>query len=244
MINILKIILWLNNKIEEIKIENKEFREKEDKIIEDNILIKNQINETKIQIKELRDIDGILFENYALLNNKIEEIKIENQEFREKGDKILEDNTLINNKINEITIQYKDLKDIDDKLFSENSSLNNQINEIKTENINLKEQILKNDNKLQSGDYYFDFYFPDSENYEAMRTFGWREFKYHVNFDKVYEKKPQVIVSINQLDSNKDKNVRINVFAADIDTTGFDLKIQTWDDSIIYSARIAWISFE
>ena len=29
--------------------------------------------------------------------------------------------------------------------------------------------------------------------YDAMRAFDWREFKYHVNFDKIYEKKPQVV---------------------------------------------------
>ena len=77
-----------------------------------------------------------------------------------------------------------------------------------------------------------------------MNSFGWREFKYHVNFETKYEKKPQVIVSINQLDSNKDKNLRINVFPADIDNSGFDLKMQTWDDTLIYRVRIVWISFE
>ena len=80
--------------------------------------------------------------------------------------------------------------------------------------------------------------------YDAMRAFDWREFKYHVNFDKAYEKKPQVVVSINKLDYDKNKNLRINVFAADIDSSGFDLKIQTWDDTIIYRVTIAWISFE
>ena len=77
-----------------------------------------------------------------------------------------------------------------------------------------------------------------------MDSTGWREFKHHINFDVKYEKKPQVIVSINLLDNDKNKNLRINVFAADIDISGFDLKVQTWDDTSICSARIAWFAFE
>jgi hypothetical protein len=184
----------------------------------DNNNKKNTSNEQKFQ-----DID-----------NKLKEME----------DKLSKYNILLNNQINEIKIENKEFKEKEGKLFDEIYFLNNQINEIKIQNKELKELIFQNDIKLQSGDYLADFLSPESEYKYMMDSTGWREFKHHINFDVKYEKKPQVIVSINQLDNDKNKNLRINVFAADIDISGFDLKVQTWDDTSICSARIAWFAFE
>ena len=55
----------------------------EGKLSKDNILLNNQINEIKIENKEFKEMDGKLFDEIYLLNNQINEIKIQNKELKE-----------------------------------------------------------------------------------------------------------------------------------------------------------------
>ena len=174
----------------------------------------------------------------------INEIKNETKELKETDSKLFDDNTTLNNKINEITTKTKELKETDCKLIEDNTILSNQMNEIKMENKEFKDHILQSKTKFQSGDHLFDFYDNYDEYKYMMNGNDWREAKHHVTFDVKYDKNPKVIVSINQLDYDKNKNLRINVLPADIDSTGFDLKIQTWEDTSLHSVRLSWISFE
>ena len=72
---------------------------------------------------------------------------------------------------------------------------------------------------------------------------GERSVTIHINFDKKYEKIPKVMVSISLLDTEKNTNLRINVYAEHINTSGFDLIIYTWDDTRIFRIKATWISF-
>lgn len=82
------------------------------------------------------------------------------------------------------------------------------------------------------------------EDYEYMfNSKDWRTFSAHINFEEKYERPPKVLLFINKLDSDKNTNLRISIYSSNIDTNGFDLNLQTWDDSIIYGFRIIWISF-
>lgn len=234
----------LKTQINETKIEIKKFKEIEDKLLEDNSLLNNKINEAKIQYNEIREIEVQLVEENSLLNSQVNETKIQYKELREIENKLSDDNILIKDEIKGIQEENKLFKENDDRIFSDFSVLYDQINIIYQKYNELEGQMLQKYTKLQSGDYLFDFYSPESEYKETMESLGWREFKYHVDFDIKYDKKPKVLVSINQLDNDKSRNVRINAFAADIDNSGFDLKIQTWDDTLIVSARIAWVSFD
>ena len=72
---------------------------------------------------------------------------------------------------------------------------------------------------------------------------GDRSFKKHISFDEKYEKKPHVMVSIRGIDSYKDVNLRLYANAENIDTSGFDLIIGTWADSLVFKVYISWISF-
>ena len=86
-----------------------------------------------------------------------------------------------------------------------------------------------------------DFFNTD---YEYMfNSSDWRIFSQHIYFEEKYERPPKVLVFFNKLDSAKDRNLRYSIYSSNIDTSGFDLYINTWDDSCIYGFRIIWISF-
>ena len=231
----------LKNEINEINIQNKELKKNEIKIFEENELLKNEINDINTQNKELKKNEDKIFEENALLKNEINDINTQNKELKKNEDKIFEENALLKNEINDINLQNQELKKMEGQLLEENNLLKNQINEINLQNKELKELISQKDIKIQSGEYFVDFYSSDIKY--MMDSIGWRTFTQHINFDEKYEKNPRVMVSINQLDNNKNKNLRINVFPENIDISGFDITISTWDDTSIYSVRIDWISF-
>ena len=63
-----------------------------------------------------------------------------------------------------------------------------------------------------------------------------------VKFDKSFTKKPQVILSVTQIDSDKEANTRYNVEAISISRDGFTLKVRTWADSRLFSISGYWIA--
>ena len=65
----------------------------------------------------------------------------------------------------------------------------------------------------------------------------------HINFNKKYEKTPHVMVSLSKLDVNNQANARLDLNAININTSGFDLKIDTWLDSSTFGIKVSWISF-
>jgi serine/threonine protein kinase len=64
-----------------------------------------------------------------------------------------------------------------------------------------------------------------------------------ITFPRVYTGLPRVVVWLNQLNMSNSANWRVNVYATDISQTGFTLHIDTWEDSILYSAGVTWIAY-
>lgn len=65
-----------------------------------------------------------------------------------------------------------------------------------------------------------------------------------INFPKPFQgKPPQVICWLNSLDLDKDYNWRVKTYATDIDTSGFTVHIDTWADTIMYSAGMTWVAY-
>lgn len=62
-----------------------------------------------------------------------------------------------------------------------------------------------------------------------------------IKFDKPFTKKPQVILSVTQIDSDKESNTRYNVEAVSISRDGFTLKVRTWAESKIFSISGYWV---
>jgi len=51
----------------------------------------------------------------------------------------------------------------------------------------------------------------------------------------------QVITSVLMIDSEQTRNLRYNVEAANLSRNGFDIVMSTWQDTVIYSARVHYI---
>lgn len=183
-----------------------------------------KIIQNSLKLKEFENKNYI--ENTSFIA-QIDEIKrqIENNDSKEQ---------ILNN------VSTK-LKELESKFYEDNTSLRKQINEINIQNSDLKELISQKDIKIQTGEYWVDFNY---EDYEYMfNSKDWRTYSAHINFEEKYERPPKVLLFINKLDSDKNSNLRISFYSSNIDTNGFDLNLQTWDDSIIYGFRIIWISF-
>ena len=249
------IIFNLKNEIEKVQtnmnINNKNISmilkeiEDKNKNFVDYTSFKDQIDKIKLQIQiQNNDLKEQIFKNISL-------------KLKEKEDKIDKDITSFKAQIEEIKLQMQiqnndlkeqifknismKLKEMEDKIDEDNSSLRKQINEIIIQNNDLKQQISQKDIKIQNGEYGLDFFNTD---YEYMfNSSDWRTFSQHIYFEEKYERPPKVLVFFNKLDSAKDNNLRYSIYSSNIDTSGFDLNIQTWDDSCIYGFRIIWISF-
>ena len=181
-----------------------------------DLIIKNckNINEIKLLEKE----NGLII-IFPLNTLKIKECIFElNEVILEKEDKF----QLIMNK----------LKEINDKFSKET-------NQLKQENEKLKEIIKKQNNNIQTGEYVGNF---PCEQHHMNNKKGRRTVVQHINFEKKYETKPNVMVSISSLDAGGD-TIRIRVYAKNINTSGFDVEIQTWHNSTLFEVKVSWISF-
>ena len=150
----------------------------------------------------------------------------------------------------ELQVQYKYLLElISQKEFKfENKTkdlkelITQNDNKIQNLNILLKEIIQNNNINIQSGEWYVEF-FAYNEYMHMMNSRGERSITKHIEFDVKFKKTPKVMVSINLFDTDRGTNLRVNVYAEHINTSGFDLRIATWDDTKLYRLRASWISF-
>ncbi|KAK3934645.1 hypothetical protein QBC46DRAFT_426512 [Diplogelasinospora grovesii] len=58
-----------------------------------------------------------------------------------------------------------------------------------------------------------------------------------------YTEPPGVVVWLNALDMSKDANWRIRAVARNVSAAGFDLAIESWADTVVYSASAAWVAY-
>jgi hypothetical protein len=116
-----------------------------------------------------------------------------------------------------------------------------QLNELIDENKRLKEQITENEITIKSGEILFDFW--STGSHPMFTQEGDRHFEQHINFDEEYETVPKVMVSLKGLDADKMENLRIKISAENISTSGFDIRVFTWNDSKIYRVFASWISY-
>jgi hypothetical protein len=62
-------------------------------------------------------------------------------------------------------------------------------------------------------------------------------------FERSFPAPPTVIVWLKGVDMHKNKNWRITAYASDITNESFRLNIDTWGDTVLYSAAASWIAF-
>lgn len=153
-------------------------------------------------------------------------------------------NELIDHLCNEINIikeKNKNLEKENIDFKEEITLIKNEMNKIKEDNDKLKKLISnKKDIKIQSGDYYANFV----NKYPDMYTkHGSRKVTIPINFDEKYDSIPHVMVSLSGIDGLHTANTRIMVYAKNVNTSRFDIDIETWYDSALYTVKISWISF-
>ncbi len=71
---------------------------------------------------------------------------------------------------------------------------------------------------------------------------GERTMTIDIDFETPFIKKPQIFLSVSQIDSDKGSNLRYNVEAISISRDGFTLKVSTWSDSKLYSISGYWVA--
>lgn len=79
------------------------------------------------------------------------------------------------------------------------------------------------------------------EGYSLDKNNGERTMTIDVKFEKPFNKKPQIILSVTQIDSDKESNLRYNAEAISISRDGFTLRVRTWANSKLYSVSGYWV---
>lgn len=92
---------------------------------------------------------------------------------------------------------------------------------------------------VQSGSWSIT---PATPGYSLDKSTGERTMTVDVDFDKPFDTKPNIFLSITQIDADKDVNLRYNVEAMSISRDGFTLKIRTWADSKVFSLSGFWLA--
>jgi len=71
---------------------------------------------------------------------------------------------------------------------------------------------------------------------------GYREFRKTITFSTPYSTPPQVVIGLSVFDGGGSLGTRIGIAADNITTTGFELVIHTWADSIVGDTDVNWIA--
>jgi hypothetical protein len=64
-----------------------------------------------------------------------------------------------------------------------------------------------------------------------------------VDFERRFVTPPKVVVFLNYIDLDKNRNWRLNVRASGVDVSGFTLHVETWGDTIMYAVQACWIAY-
>jgi hypothetical protein len=93
--------------------------------------------------------------------------------------------------------------------------------------------------KIQSGVWSVS---PSLSNYSLDSNNGERSMTIEIRFKDPYKQKPNIFVSVSQIDADKETNVRYNVEAISVSRDGFTLKVKTWSDSKLFSLSGYWLA--
>ena len=79
-------------------------------------------------------------------------------------------------------------------------------------------------------------------NYTLDKNSGDRTITLEVNFHTAFDKKPEVILSVNQLDASTNSNVRYEVKTITVSRDNFIIQIKTWSESKIFGISGTWLA--
>lgn len=93
--------------------------------------------------------------------------------------------------------------------------------------------------EIQGGTFTYS---ASTSGYTLNKGNGDRVFTQEISFAKPFNTKPEVYVSLNSLDANKNANIRIEAKAISVSRDGFTIQIKTWSDSQINLVGGSWIA--
>jgi len=93
--------------------------------------------------------------------------------------------------------------------------------------------------QVQSGNFKLT---TSSPGYTLDKNEGDRIMSIEVTYDVPFEVKPQVILSVTQLEADNGARVRYNVDASSISRDGFVIKVKTWGDTKLQQIGGSWIA--
>ncbi|KAF8593661.1 hypothetical protein BDV93DRAFT_529765 [Ceratobasidium sp. AG-I] len=65
-----------------------------------------------------------------------------------------------------------------------------------------------------------------------------------ITFDKEFERPPRVLVALNSLDVSNHTNLRIKAITKNVTTKGMKINIDSWHDTVLYSAGASWLAIQ
>ena len=80
--------------------------------------------------------------------------------------------------------------------------------------------------------------------YSLDTNSGERTMTIDIDFETPFKEKPQIFLSVAQIDADKESNLRYNVEAISISRDGFTIKVRTWSDSKLFSISGYWVATE
>jgi len=93
--------------------------------------------------------------------------------------------------------------------------------------------------QVLTGTFRFDKKMAD---YTLDKESGDRNVSLEITFAKPFETKPEVLVSVNYLDADKERNLRYEIKTLSVSRDGFSVQVKTWGDSRIYAIGGGWIA--
>lgn len=94
--------------------------------------------------------------------------------------------------------------------------------------------------KTQSGGWSVSQSLP---NYSLDSNNGERTMTLEIKFKESFKQKPNIFLSVIQIDAEDKTNVRYNVEAISISRDGFTLIVKTWADSKIFSISGNYLAY-
>lgn len=92
---------------------------------------------------------------------------------------------------------------------------------------------------IQSGTWSVN---PALKSYSLDKNNGDRNMTLEIKFDKPFQKTPQILLSVSQLDADKNSNLRYKAEIVSVTKDGFTIKVRTWADSRIFSMSGYWLA--
>ena len=93
--------------------------------------------------------------------------------------------------------------------------------------------------QVLTGNYRFD---KKLANYTLDKESGDRSVEMEVTFAKPFDVKPEVLVSVNYLDADKNLNLRFELKTLSVSRDGFTVQVKTWGDTKIYAIGGGWMA--